>query len=67
MHERIKFSCLNFRHPIKNDTKIVKNKNNLLFCSDIECKNLNLLTKILLHKENEKDYHTNSLGFRCRN
>ena len=45
MHERIKFSCLNFRHPIKNDTKIVKNKNNLLFCSDIECKNLNLLSK----------------------
>lgn len=45
MHERIKFRCLNFRHPIKNDTKIVKNKNNLLFCSDIECKNLNLLSK----------------------
>jgi len=41
----LNLGCLNFRHPIKNDTKIVKNKNNLLFCSDIECKNLNLLSK----------------------
>jgi len=40
MHERIKFSSLNFRHTIKNNTKIVKNKNNLLFCSDIKCKKI---------------------------